>query len=354
MNSNHLNRRKFITLSAASAVSAASIAAPGASASASTTQGPAPQFPRPIAKGTSSPIDFKSHLPASGTLPAKWICGSASCMDNTDPPVQIHWYNRHTAILRQNKAYAYEAPFMLLYFGNERILMVDQGDSTLRSDWPLRDVVDETIHTWCTRNGRKPESMQLLLAITHLHMDHFSAQNQFDDRPNTRIMGLSHAEMVGFWGMTDFPNQRVTLDLGGRELFIWGNPGHVLSEFAYYDTYTQILFTGDMFYRGRCYISLWDAWLDSMKRLVAFTKEHPVAHIVGCHVEMGVGGIDYPVGSTYQPNEAPWHLTVAELEHAYTVAQTIEAPGVYFTGDLYLCRLTGPYLTPDTNPYIYN
>ena len=63
------------------------------------------------------PVDFKSDLPAPGSFPDRWICGSESLKDNTDPPVHVHWYNAHTAILRQNKAYSFEAPFAPLYFG---------------------------------------------------------------------------------------------------------------------------------------------------------------------------------------------------------------------------------------------
>jgi len=137
-------------------------------------------------------IGFTTHVPATGSFPAKWICGSSSCMDNQDPPVQVHWYNEHTAFLRQNKAYSYEAPFLHLYFGNERILMLDQGFTTLRTDWALRDVVDDCIEKWCQRHGRKVEDMELLLAFSHLHADHYAALNQFVDRPNTRYMGLTH------------------------------------------------------------------------------------------------------------------------------------------------------------------
>src|SRR5207247_1609641 len=115
------------------------IAVPFASAAAIAAE-PAPQDAEvPSAER----IDFTTHVPAAGTFPDKWICGSPSCMDNQDPPVQVHWYNEHTAFLRQNKAYSYEAPFLHLYFGNERILMLDQGFTTLRSDWALRDVVDD-------------------------------------------------------------------------------------------------------------------------------------------------------------------------------------------------------------------
>jgi glyoxylase-like metal-dependent hydrolase (beta-lactamase superfamily II) len=120
-----------------------------------------------------------------------------------------------------------------LYFGNQRILLLDQGFTQLHTDWELRGVVDDCIEKWCSRNGRKVEDMQLLLAFSHLHADHFAAINQFVDRPNTRYMGLTHEEMVGFWGMTKYPEERVTLDLGGRDILIWGSPGHVISEFAY-------------------------------------------------------------------------------------------------------------------------
>jgi glyoxylase-like metal-dependent hydrolase (beta-lactamase superfamily II) len=299
-------------------------------------------------------FDFTANLPAPGTLPEKWICGSSSCMDNQDPPVQVHWYNEHTAFLRQNKAYNYEAPFMHLYFGNRRILFIDQGYTQLRTDWPLRDVVDICIDEWCKRHNRKVEDMELLISFSHLHDDHYAAINQFYDRPNTRYMGITHEEMVGFWGMTNYPEERVTLDLGGRNILIWGSPGHVMSEFAYYDTYTQILFTGDMFYRGRCYISFWDKWFDSMKRLIVFLDTNAVTHVVGCHIEISRTGEDYPYGITYQPDEAPWQLTVDELRHAYEMAKTITKPGIYFTGAVFLCNQTRGTTTVDKNPYAYD
>ena len=39
---------------------------------------------------------------------SEWIHGSKSAMDNTDPAVQVHAYNDHTFILRENKAINYE------------------------------------------------------------------------------------------------------------------------------------------------------------------------------------------------------------------------------------------------------
>src|SRR3546814_1102069 len=95
---------------------------------------------------------------APGSFPKAWIHGSSSCMDNKDPPVQVHWYNPHTAILRQNKAYSYEAPFAPLYFGNERILLLDEGFVQLRNDWDLRGVVDQ-----CIRSEEHTPELQSLM-----------------------------------------------------------------------------------------------------------------------------------------------------------------------------------------------
>jgi glyoxylase-like metal-dependent hydrolase (beta-lactamase superfamily II) len=294
------------------------------------------------------PTDF-----AKGTFPAKWIHGSKSLLDNQDPPVQVHWYNAHTVIMRENKAYNYEGAFMYLYFGKDRAILLDQGSTASPNEWPLRKVVDGVVAQWCKQNKRNPLDYELVLAFSHLHGDHYAAQNQFLDRPKTKIMGLTHEEMVGFWGMTKYPEERVEYDLGGRKLWVMGNPGHIDSEFAYYDHYTRILFTGDMFYRGRCYIGNFNMWMASMTRLIKFVDQYPVEHIVGCHIEISTKGEDYPRGTTYQPDEPPVQMDVAMLSRTYEFAKKIDKPGIYFTGDVYLCNQTRFKTTIDKNPYAY-
>jgi len=326
-----MDRRDFLALPAVAALPASALARPA----------------------TGARVDFSAG-PAKGSFPDRWICGSSSAMDNRDPPIQFHWYDPHSAILRQNKAYSFEAPFAPLYFGNERVLLLDEGFNSLRTDWDLRGVVDGCIADWAARNGRRAEELELLVAFSHLHADHYAGVNQFADRPNTRYMGLTHEEMLGFWGMTAFPEQVVTLDLGGREVLIWGSPGHVMSEFAFYDRWTQILYTGDMFYRGRCYISFWEPWFGSMQRLIDFCDRNPVSHVMGCHVEISRKGEDYPYGVTWQPDEAPVQMTVADLRQAFDVAKTITAPGIYFTGAVFLCNQTRGATTIDRNPYVYD
>ncbi len=144
---------------------------------------------------------------------------------------------------------------MHLYFGNRRILFIDQGYTQLRHDWPLRDVVDNSIAEWCKRNHRKVEEMELLLSFSHLHDDHYAGINQFYDRPNTRYMGLTHEEMIGFWGMTNYPEERILHPRrAAARILIWGSPGHVMSEFAY-GLHRLILFRGDVFYPAAAHVS---------------------------------------------------------------------------------------------------
>ena len=50
-------------------------------------------------------------------LSVQWIHGSESSEHNTDPDIQVFWYDDDTVILRQNKAINYEAPFLYLLFG---------------------------------------------------------------------------------------------------------------------------------------------------------------------------------------------------------------------------------------------
>jgi len=74
-------------------------------------------------------VDFRPGETEARATPlgVDWIHGSVSAKHNTDPDVQVHWYDEHTVILRQNKAINYEAPFMFLLFGGARAALIDTG-----------------------------------------------------------------------------------------------------------------------------------------------------------------------------------------------------------------------------------
>jgi len=52
-------------------------------------------------------------------------------------------------------------------------------------------------------------------------------------------------------------------------------------------------------------------------------------------------------------DEAPVHMTVDDLRHAFEVAKTIKEPGIYFTGKVFLCNQSRGTTTIDRNPYRY-
>jgi glyoxylase-like metal-dependent hydrolase (beta-lactamase superfamily II) len=280
------------------------------------------------------PIKFAVEDRAAGSFPDVWIHGAKSPMDDTDPAVQVHAYNEHTFILRENKAINYEGAFMYLLFGNNKALLIDQGSTSSPALFPLREVVDDIVQDWEQTHGQK---VQLIVANSHLHGDHYAAWNQFVDRPNTLMVGLTHEEMMNYWGFNNYPEQRINFDLGGRQFIVTGTPGHQSSEIAFYDTWTDLLYTGDMFYRGRLYLEDWEAWKGSIKRLGQLASEYPISHLINNHIEMtNKAGIDYPVNTSWQPNEPPMQMTVDMLKVAVRAADEVNAPGIYKYDDFLL------------------
>jgi hydroxyacylglutathione hydrolase len=276
-------------------------------------------------------IDFS--LSATGSLEVSWHHGSISPKHNTDPDIQVHAYNEHTFILRQNMAVNYEAPFMFLLFGNDRAILLDTGATRSPEFFPLRQTIDALIDNWLVNYPRSDYS--LVVAHTHLHRDHFEADAQFSDRPNTKVVGRSLEDTISFYGFQKWPKEIVSFDLGGRVLQVMGSPGHEAAEVSIYDPYAQLLFTGDIFYPGRLYVIDWDAFKQSIDRLVQFTETHPISHILGCHIEMSIyPKIDYLVRSIYQPYERPLEMTVEQLKSVQVAIEKIDGkPGIYAFDD---------------------
>lgn len=284
---------------------------------------------------TSSPsrISFDLEAAAPGSLTVKWIHGSISPKHNTDPDIQVHAYNEHTIILRQNMAVNCEAPFMYLLFGNDRAILLDTGATKEAEFFPLRQMVDELIDQWLVKYPR--DDYELVVAHTHLHRDHFEADSQFCDRPHTRILGRSLQDTIDFYGFQHWPQDRVSFDLGDRVLAVMASPGHEVAEVSIYDPYTDILFTGDIFYPGRLYVEDWDAFVASVERLIAFTETHPISHILGCHIEMSIyPGKDYLVRTVFQPYERPLQMTVEQLRSLREAIAHIDGkPGIHIFDD---------------------
>ena len=281
-----------------------------------------------------SVVDFKTDAPVAGELDVRWNHGSRSARRNTDPPIQVHAYDENTFVLRQNMAVHYEAPFLYLFCGNDRALLLDTGATADPVRFPLRETVDILLDGWLAKHPRP--AYELIVAHTHGHGDHVAGDAQFDDRPQTTVVPAELASVRSFFGFTDWPAGIVRFDLGGRELEIIGIPGHHDASIAIYDRWTGFLVTGDTVYPGRLYVKDFAAFRESLDRLVAFTQTRPVTHIMGCHIEMTRRpGRDYPIGATYQPDEPPLQMTVTQLAAIRDSCEQIaRRPGVHVFDDV--------------------
>jgi hydroxyacylglutathione hydrolase len=257
-------------------------------------------------------ISFAAAAPQARPIDVAWIHGSVSAKHNADPDIQVHAYDEHTFILRQNKAIDYEAPFLFLLFGNDRAVLIDTGATASAELFPLRRVVDDLIERWLASHPR--DDYGLLVLHTHSHGDHVAGDGQFAGRPGTEVVPADLASAWAFFGFAADPARVALADLGGRVIECLATPGHDEAAVTFYDPHTGLLLTGDTVYPGRLYVRDWAAFGASIDALIAFAAARPVTHVLGCHIEMTTEpGVDYPVRTTYQPDEPPLQLTVAHL-----------------------------------------
>jgi glyoxylase-like metal-dependent hydrolase (beta-lactamase superfamily II) len=280
---------------------------------------------------TTSPTRSDPRRPArdpSAALDVAWIHGSPSAKHNTDPDIQVHHYDADTVVLRQNMAVHYEAPFMFLLFGGLRAVLIDTGASASPEHFPLRTTVDDLVEQWLTANPRP--AYELLVLHTHSHRDHVAGDGQFVGRPNTVLVDAGRAPSREYFGFDDDrpdDDQVARVDLGDRVVEVLPTPGHHEDAVTFYDARTGLLLTGDTVYPGRLYVRDWAAYRATIDRLVRFARSRPITHILGCHIEMTrQRGVDYPVRTTYQPDEPPLELPVTELDRIRAALEQVREP----------------------------
>jgi hydroxyacylglutathione hydrolase len=265
----------------------------------------------------------------AGNLDVRWIHGSPSAKHDRDPEIQVHWYEERTVILRQNMSVNYEAPFLFLLRGEERALLVDTGATPEPEFFPLRDTVDELTDGWLADHPH--DRYRLLVAHSHSHGDHVAGDAQFASRPDTTVVGADLRAVTDFFGLPDWPDGTARLDLGSRVVEVIPSPGHDESAVTWYDHSTGLMLTGDSVYPGRLYVVDWPAFTATIDRLLAFAETHPVSHLLGCHIEMTrQPGVDYAIRTTYQPDEPPLQMTIADLRSIrQAIEQVGDTPGIH-------------------------
>jgi glyoxylase-like metal-dependent hydrolase (beta-lactamase superfamily II) len=235
-----------------------------------------------------------------GSLTVRWMHGSADCRQNTDPEVQVHAYNATTYVIRQNKCRTFEAPFVYVLIGTRSALLFDTGGTDTQT---LRDTIKRLI-------GGRP----LLVAHSHAHGDHIASDGKFAGQPRVTVVANTVAAQQATFGITTWPDTLGHYELGNRALDVIGIPGHEATHIAIYDRQTGLLLTGDSLYAGLLFIPDWTTYRASIHRLARFAATHPIAHVLGAHIEMtATPKIHYPYGTTYQPNEHVLELTTAHL-----------------------------------------
>ena len=263
---------------------------------------------RDAAGGDAAPAGDAAAGLAPGTLTVSWMHGSANCNQNTDPEVQVHAYNATTYIVRQNKCRTFEAPFLYVLIGSQSALMLDSGAT---SSVAVQAAVTALV-------GTKP----LVVAHSHAHGDHVAGDTTWTGRPGVTVLARNQAAIQSAFGIATWPTSPGTRDLGGRVLDVLAIPGHEAQHIAIYDRQTGLLLTGDTLYPGLLFINDWATYRTSIARLARFAAAHPIAHVLGAHIEMtATPKVNYAYGTTYQPDEHALGLTaahVAELDAVLT------------------------------------
>jgi len=236
----------------------------------------------------------------------KWI----DATHGPEPEMQVQQVDGDTFVIRQSIKTNFEGPFLYLFFGSDKVLLLDTGAGGLK----IRPTIDGVISKWLAKKGRK--SIPLIVAHTHAHGDHIAGDDEFAGDPNVTVIGHKPEDVAAFFGIKSWPTEIVSFDLGGRVLQIIPSPGHEPAEITVYDPQTKFLQMGDELYPGRLYVSggQFETYRDTIDRVVNFTKSHPVSWVMGNHIEMTMTPRrDYPMHTPSHPNEHPLELPYACL-----------------------------------------
>lgn len=288
---------------------------------------------------TSAWGQWATDAAATGNLRFTWIHGSLSAKANTDVRIQVHRYNEHTYILRQNPAVHWEAPFMYLLMGDKRAVLLDAGATAEADYFPLRNVVDQVLTRW--QQANKLEDLELIVMPMGAAASQTAGQEQFSDRINTQIIAADDTARKAVLG-ANWPATG-TLDLGGRVLEVIATPGIDAQALTVHDPWAKILFTGNTFYPGRLVIRDFMAYLDSMQRLADLSRDNEIRQIWGGRIEMTAEpGLDFMLRSNYRPNERQLQLSTDALTDALNIVRLINGDkGIHIHDDFIVMHGVG-------------
>jgi hydroxyacylglutathione hydrolase len=259
----------------------------------------------------------------TGVVPASWPASGPKCMET--PDWLVHEYNPNLYLIRQSGCLDFEKPFLFLIFGKDRGLLLDTGSR----NFPAAEMLQNVAGKWLKRNQRA--SIEIVVVHTHPHSDHVAGDEELKhlNSPSIsiKLVPPTLEDSKAFYGISNWPDQTGSVDLGDRVIDAIPIPGHSPVSIAFYDRRTAILFTGDSLYPGRLYVNNWDDFVKSTRRLVDFTKGKLVAHVLGNHIEQSrTAYLDYPVGTIYQPNEHSLAMSRGDLLELMDALSSLHEP----------------------------
>ncbi|MFT6317437.1 MAG: glyoxylase-like metal-dependent hydrolase (beta-lactamase superfamily II) [Candidatus Azotimanducaceae bacterium] len=205
-----------------------------------------------------------------------------------------------------------EAPFIYVLSGKHTVFVQDTGATESAKKFPIYATIQRLIDENFVATDS--DKLKILVTHSHNHSDHTAGDNQFRGQENVVMVEGELKAIVEHFNFPRWPAGEAVIDLGDRKLTIIPIPGHQEASVAVYDSQTQWLLTGDTFYPGRLYVSLWDAYKTSIQKLVDFADTHPVSALMGTHIEMSdTPGKIFEFGLDYQPNETALPLTTDNL-----------------------------------------
>jgi hydroxyacylglutathione hydrolase len=252
-----------------------------------------------------------------GTLPTGWRTGGPNCV--TIPDWQVKEYNEDFYILRESGCINPEKPFLFLIFGEDKALLEDTGVAMLMPDFtrgtviPTAPIIMDLMSKWAARKKHKPVS--LVVIHSHGHNDHTAGDQQLQEAmPNLEYIAPKPADIQKHTGIVHWPTDIGHIDLGGRIVDVIPFDGHQEASIALYDRLTGNLMTGDSLYPGLLAVEDIGLYTASAQRLADFVSEHPVAHVLGTHIEQkNLPYLDFGRGTIHQIDESPLELTRAHV-----------------------------------------
>lgn len=296
--------------------------------------------------------NYQTAGPAPGSIRFKWISGSICAATNKDPRIQIITYNEDTYLLRENIAIHYDAPFTYLLMGNEGALLIDTGATPEAEYYPLRSTVDAILQRWSDLRGKQNVPLTVVLTSPE-YLSQNQGYQQFLKRPNTKLVPLDLAGMKAFYGLTDsWPTGTGRIDLGGRVVTVIPTPGAHKDGVTFYDAYNGFLHTGHFLFPGRIMISNDKDYVESMGRLQAFAKQHPVKWVMGGQIDMKfLPGVEYMRLIRYKPDERVLQMGPSLIDDAMATASRLFGKAeVAVRPDFVMRNRVGPDERPSSRP----